>query len=126
MDVFSIFPEAIISGAWELGQVKRGTRRGKEFSDAVTVDVIIDEGTYSVTDRSPSAQYEDSDTLIYARASDLPTLDTATLGAGYMWHNVITDTYYNIREASLGKNQAGGVVEHVEFLLRPTEALEDE
>lgn len=126
MDVFSTFPEAIISGGWELGQVKRGTRRGKEFSDAVTLDVIVDEGTYSVTDRSPSAQYEDSDTLLYARASDLPTLDTAKLGAGYMWHNLETDTYYNIREASLGKNQARGNVEHVEFLLRPTEALTDE
>lgn len=125
MDVFNTFPEAIISGVWELGEVKRGTRRGKEFSNPVALDVIVDEGTYSVTDRSPSAQYEDSDTLVYARASDLPTLDTATLGAGYMWHNTVTDTYYNIREASLGKNQAGGSVEHVEFLLRPTEALDE-
>lgn len=125
MDVFNTFPEAIISGVWELGEVKRGTRRGKEFSNPVALDVIVDEGTYSVTDRSPSAQYEDSDTLVYARASGLPTLDTATLGAGYMWHNMVTDTYYNIREASLGKNQAGGSVEHVEFLLRPTEALDE-
>lgn len=126
MNVFSIFPEAIVSGIWELGQVKRGTRRGKEFSNAVTLDVIVDEGTYSVTDRSPSAEYEDSDTLLYARASDLPTLNTAKLGAGYMWHNLQTDTYYNIREASIGKNQSDGYVEHVEFLLRPTEALENE
>lgn len=126
MNVFNIFSEAIIPETWELGQVKRGTRRGKEFSEAVALDVIVDEGTYSVTDRSPSAQYEDSDTLVYARATDLPTLDTAKLAAGYMWHNIVTDTFYNIREASLGKNQARGMVEHVEFLLRPTEVLENE
>jgi len=125
VDVFSSFPEAIIAGVWELGEVKRGTRRGKEFSNPIVLDVIVDEGTYSVTDRSPSAQYEDSDTLVYARATDLPTLDTAKLGAGYMWHNTDTDTYYNIREANIGKDQAGGIIEHVEFRLRPTEAINE-
>lgn len=126
MDVFNTFPEAVVAGVWELGQVRRGTRRGKEFSNALVLEVIVDEGTYSVTDRSPSVQYEDSDTLVYARATDLPTLDTATLGAGYMWHHIPSDTYYNIREANLGKNQNKGAVEHVEFLLRPTEVLENE
>lgn len=125
MDVFEVFPEAIISGIWALGEVKRATIHGKEFNNAETLDVIVDEGTYAVTDRSPDAEYESSDTLIYARASSMPTLDTAKLAAGYLWLNSNTGQYFEIREASLGKDQFLGKVEHVEFLLRPTEALDD-
>lgn len=125
MDVFEAFPEAIISGEWQLGEVKRATVRGKKFSNPTTLKVIVDEGTYAVTDRSPSAEYETSDTLIYARASDLPTLDTAKLAANYLWYNLKTNGYFDIREANLGKNQDTGVVEHVEFLIRPTEALDE-
>lgn len=125
MDVFEAFPNAIISGVWEIGQVKRATVRGKQFSNAVTLDVIVDEGTYAVTDRSPSAEYESSDTLIYARASDMLTLDTAELAANYLWHNTVSNQYFEIREASLGKNQATGEVEHVEFLLRPTGVVDE-
>ncbi len=124
MDVFEAFPEAIIGGEWQLGEVKRATVRGKKFSNPTTLEVIIDEGTYAVTDRSPSAEYESSDTLIYARASDLPTLDTAKLAADYLWYNLKTNGYFDIREANLGKNQDTGAVEHVEFLIRPTEALD--
>lgn len=125
MDVFEAFPEAIIGGEWQLGEVKRATVRGKKFGNPVTLKVIVDEGTYAVTDRSPSAEYETSDTLIYARASDLPTLDTAKLAANYLWYNLKTNGYFNIREANLGKNQDTGAIEHVEFLIRPTEALDE-
>lgn len=125
MDVFEAFPEAIIGGEWQLGEVKRATVRGKKFSNPTTLEVIVDEGTYAVTDRSPSAEYESSDTLIYARASDLPTLDTAKLAANYLWYNLKTNGYFDIREANLGKNQDTGTVEHVEFLIRPTEALDE-
>lgn len=125
MDVFEAFPEAIIGGEWQLGEVKRATVRGKKFSNPTTLEVIVDEGTYAVTDRSPSAEYESSDTLIYVRASDLPTLDTAKLAANYLWYNLKTNGYFDIREANLGKNQDTGVVEHVEFLIRPTEALDE-
>lgn len=125
MDVFEAFPEAIIRGQWQLGEVLRGTIRGKKFNNSVSIDVIVDEGTYATTDRSPSAEYESSDTLIYARVSNLPTLDTAKLAANYIWYNVKTNGYYDIRQANLGKNQDTGVVEHVEFLLRPTEALDE-
>lgn len=123
MDVFSCFPNALISGLWELGQVQRGTTRGKVFSNPIPCDVIVDEGTYAVTDCSPSAEYEDSDTLIYANPTQMPTLNTAELSAGYLWHNTGTKQYYEIREASLGKNQESGEVEHIEFLLRPTKVV---
>lgn len=126
MDVFETFPNGIIDGVWMLGEVNRATIRGKEFSNPVTYPVIVDEGTYAVTDRSPSAEYEDSETLLYAKASDMPTLNTAKLAADYLWYNSETKQYFNIRHASLGKNQDTGQIEHAEFLLRPTEVITDE
>lgn len=123
MDIFSSFPNAIVSGVWELGQIERGTTRGKVFSNPTLCDVVVDEGTYAVTDRSPSAEYEDSDTLIYAMPAQMPNLSTAALASGYVWHNLETDLFYEIREASLGKNQETGEVEHIEFILRPTKVV---
>lgn len=120
MDVFEALPAAIISGRWELGKLMSGTIVGKEFSDAVPCDVIVDEGAYATPDRSPEVEYQESETLIYARPDQMPTLHTAELTNGYMWHDKETDTYYEIRQASLGKNQEIGVVEHIEFLIRPT------
>lgn len=126
MTVFEAFPEGIISGVWELGQVQRATVRGKVFSSPSPMNVIADEGTSANTERSPNADYDTSDTLIYAKPEELPTLNTAELASSYIWHNKETGEYYDIRQASLGKNQVGGTIEHVEFLLRPTEVLEDE
>lgn len=120
MDVFEAFEEAIIEDRWELGQQLTGTMRGKEFSNAVACDVIVDEGSYATPNRSPEVEYQESDTLIYARPEQMPTLNTAELTNGYMWHDKETDTFYEIRQASLGKNQETGEVEHVEFLIRPT------
>lgn len=121
MDVFEVFPQGIVLNEWYIGQLERGTVRGKEFSNPITCDVIVDEGTYAVTDRSPSAEYEDSDTLLYARPEQMPTTDTAALSTGYIWWHKPSNQYYEIREASLGKNQENGSIEHIEFLLRPTE-----
>lgn len=123
MDVFEVFPEAIISNVWEIGEVKRATTVGKVFQNAVVCDVIVDEGTYVATDRSPSYDYEESNTLLYAKVEDLPTTVSAELTNGYLWHNRETDLYYEIREASLGKNQDNDSLEHIEFLLRPTEVV---
>lgn len=121
MDVFEAFPNAIISGQWELGEVEYGTDIGTEFSNPQPCEVIVDEGSYTTHERAPDAPYEDSDNLIYARPGQMPTLVTAKLTNGYMWHDAVNDIYYEIREASLGKNQETGQVEHVEFLIRPTE-----
>lgn len=126
MDIFSSFPNAIISTQYELGQLDRGTVVGNQFSDGKLCSVIVDEGSFTVTNRSPDAEYEDSDILIYARPSEMPTLVTAQLTNGYMWHDVVNDLYYEIREASLGKNQETGQVEHVEFLVRPTEVANND
>lgn len=126
MDVFSSFPNAIVSNRWELGRVVRATVGGNEFKNPVLCDVIVDEGSYADADRAPRADEESSDTLLYARPEQMPTLATTQLTNGYFWHDKLNDLYYAIREASLGQNQETGVTEHVEFLLRPTEALTSE
>lgn len=126
MDVFEAFDNAIVSGRWELGQLMTGTMVGKEFSNTVFCDVIVDEGSYARPDRSPEVEYQESETLIYARPEQMPTLSTSELTNGYMWHDAETDTFYEIRQASLGKNQETGEVEHVEFLIRPTLVVADE
>lgn len=120
MDVFEAFEEAIVSDRWELGQLVSGTLRGKEFSNPIACDVIVDEEAYANPDRSPEVEYQESDTLIYAMPEQMPTLHPAQLTNGYLWHDTETDTFYEIREASLGKNQETGEIEHLEFLIRPT------
>lgn len=122
MDVFSAFPEAIISNQWEIGQMVRDIG-AKVFKNATLCDVIVEEGTYADIDRSPQPEGETSDILLYAKPEQLPTLVTAQLNNGYIWHDKLNDLYYTIRESSLGKNQDNGTAEHVEFLLRPTEVL---
>ncbi len=121
MDVFSAFPNGVVSGRFELGVFTSGGIRGKQFSGAIPCDVIIDEGAYATVDRSPDVEYQESETLIYARPEQMPTLHVAKLTNGYLWHDKETGLYYEIRQASLGKNQETGEVEHVEFLIRPTQ-----
>lgn len=121
MDVFEAFPNAIISGVWELGEVQRATEVGNVFESYALCDVIIEEGTYDRSGQSPNADYQDSNILLYARPGDMPTLNSAALAASYYWHNTETDQYYAITECSMGTNQELGIVEHLEFLLKPTE-----
>lgn len=126
MDVFEAFPNAIITNQWELVEVEKGTEIGTEVISSKLCDVIIDEGSYASPNRTPSADYEESNILLYARSTDMPTLSTPSLHNGYMWHDTVNDYYYAIEEASLGKNQETGVAEHVEFILRQTEVTDDE
>ncbi len=127
MDIFKAFPNAIVSNQFELGEAEMGTEIGTVFSNPVACDVVIDEGTQTSNGSAPEAPYISSDILLYARPEQMPTLVTAKLTNGYMWHDKVNDLYYEIRNANLGKNQETGVVEHVEFLLRPTEvALNEE
>lgn len=125
MDVFEAFPNGIIRNTWELGEVQRATEIGNVFQALNICDVIIEEGVYDRSGRTPNADYQDCNILLYARPEDMPTLNTAALAAGYYWHNTATDQYYAIREASLGTNQETGVNEHVEFLLKPTEVANE-
>ena len=126
MDVFSTFPNAVIHKVWSLGKLERNTETGATFNEGSYKDVIVDEVTNGATDRSPSADYIDSDTLLYARPSQMPTLNAATLTAGYLWYNSEDDQYYKIVEVGIGKNQELGIVEHIEFLIQPTEVLDED
>ena len=121
MDVFSAFPKAIISGVWQLGQLKRSTEVGKRF-EALTgpFDVIIDEISQARTNTSPSAEAILEDTLLYARPEQMPTTNTSTLASEYLWFNSETGFYYDITEVGAGKNQDNGVLEHLEFKIRQT------
>ncbi|MCM1218189.1 MAG: hypothetical protein NC548_27200 [Lachnospiraceae bacterium] len=121
MDVFNAFPNAIISNQWELGEVQYATEIGTQFANPKPCDVILDEGSFTARQKSPEIAYEDSDDLIYAKPEQMPTLVTAKLTNGYMWHDKLNDLYYEIRDASIGKNQETGEIEHIEFLIRPTE-----
>lgn len=123
MDVFEAFPNAIISNQWALVEVQKDTEVGTEIVAGKLCDVIIDEGSYASPNRTPDANYEESNILLYARAINMPTLSTTALHNGYMWHDTINDCWYDIEEASLGKNQETGIVEHVEFILRQTEVV---
>ena len=127
MDIFSAFPSAIISGVWEIGEMIRSSEIGKVFTDSpICCDVIVDEEETAMLDTSPQAEYRESDTLIYAKPEQMPTLDTGTLQGSYLWHNTETDAYYEIRRAGVGKNQETGVVEHMEFIIHQTELEDDE
>lgn len=105
----------------------RSTEIGKTFSAEPTqCDVIIDEEDSAFLDTSPEAEYRESNTLIYARPDQLPTLNTGTLQASYLWHNSVSDDYFEIRRVGIAKNQETGTIEHVEFIIHQTEIAEDE
>lgn len=120
MDVFDAFPNAIISKIWEIGIVLRGTEVGTKFQAVGFVDVIVDEEVNGSLGTSPNAEGVSDDTLIYARPTDLPKVPIASFVGGYYWHNTETDTFYEIVQVGVGKNQEKGIVEHLEFKVQPT------
>lgn len=121
MDVFKAFPAAIISDDWKLGQLIENTEVGKLWKDLGFKSVIVDEVADGELDRSPSAEGITSATLIYAKPEEMPTSNVAEFIASYYWYQVSADQYYRIIEVGVGKNQDAGVVEHIEFRVRPTE-----
>lgn len=126
MTVFEAFPNAIIRGVWELGRVKRGTVEGVKFVADKKLDVIVDEEASGRLDTTTSAETIGMNTLIYAMPSQLKSANMAKFIGGYYFRNKKTDTYYEIIDAGIGKNQHAGIIEHVEFLIRPTEIAEFE
>lgn len=129
MDVFKAFPAAIISDDWKLGQLIENTEVGKLWKDLGFKSVIVDEVADGELNRSPSAEGITSDTLIYAKPEEMPTSNVAEFIASYYWYQESADQYYRIIEVGVGKNQDAGVVEHIEFRVRPTELageVEDE
>lgn len=117
MNVFQAFPNACEN--WQIGKMKYSTITGNIFGVLSTIEVVVDTGTNSTANNSPSAQNMASDTLLYCKPEQLPTLDTAKLVASYAVQ-APNGKIYAIEDAALGKNQDGGVVEHVELKLNPT------
>lgn len=123
MDVFEAFPRAIVSGVWQISAYQRGSVVGAVFDteNASELDVIVDEGNASTVDSAPSAEPLDADLLLYVKPAQLPTTNTRALTAGYLLHDSKNDDYFAIIDASVGKNQETGEVEHIELLLKQTE-----
>lgn len=121
--IFNAFPNAIISGVWQIGTCQHGTLIGNVFVKVADVDVIIDEGNSSSVDAD--IETLKSDMLLYCKPSQLPTLDTNAIVAGYMLYNSGTESYYMIIDAGIGKNQHTGNIEHVELKVVQTEVTTD-
>lgn len=125
MDVFKAFSKAIITDDWSLGSITISTDVGKIYKDDGFKSVIVDEGAEG-DENSPNANTLTTDTLIYAKPDEMPTTNPAELVASYFWHQQSTGQYYRILEVGVGKNQDEGIVEHIEFRVRPSEiAMED-
>lgn len=120
--IFNAFPNAIISGVWEIGTCQHGTVVGNEFTKVASIDVVVDEGNNSKINNTIETLA--SDILIYAYPNQMPTLDTEELVAGYMLYNSETGAYYMIIDAGIGKNQHTGNIEHIELKVVKTEVVD--
>lgn len=123
IDVFSAFPSAVVSGRYSIGLYQRGTLEGNQFVKESDLDVIVDEGDSGAIGSAPSAESIVADILLYVKPSQLPTLNTRALVAGYMVHDSEDDDYFAIINANVAKNQDTGAIEHIELLLRQTETI---
>ena len=119
--IFDAFPQAIITGTWELGTCQHGSVIGNVFQKIGDLDVVIDEGFNSNVNTTPETLA--SDMLIYAKPCQFPTLNMNALVSGYMLHNTYEDTYYEIVDAAIGKNQETGLAEHLELKVVQTEVV---
>lgn len=124
MDVFSAFPNAVVSDRFELGTYQRGTMLGVQFTDAGGIDAIIDESDTVAIDNAPDAEALEADLLLYVKPDQLPTTNPRELTAGYLVYDALYDDYFAIIDASAGKNQQTGTIEHVELLLKQTKVAE--
>lgn len=128
ISIFDAFPNAIISGIWQIGTCKHGTVVGNQFNSLNDVDVIIDEGYNSNINTTPETI--GSDMLIYVKPCQMPkevnelmmtNQVIVALVTNYMMYNSANDTYYMIVDAGVGKNQHTGNIEHLELKLKETE-----
>lgn len=120
LTVFQAFPNGIEHEIWQIGQMAYSTITGNDLdADSLTyIDAIEDEANDSEPNNSPSYANTYSDTLLYVRPEQMPTIDTAELIASYAVKNTQTDKLYAIIDAGIGKNQDNGVIEHIELRLR--------
>lgn len=121
--IFEAFPNAIISGIWEIGECRHGSVVGNQFYKITDLDVVVDEGSNSSISSTPETLA--SDMLIYTIPGQMPTLHTNKLVSDYMLHNKEEDSYYEIIDAGIGKNQHTGQIEHIELKVVQTEVVDD-
>lgn len=126
MDVFRAFPGAVVSGVYSIGGHQRGTLEGNRYTKEADLDVIIDEGDTGDIGMAPNAEVLDADLLLYVKPEQLPTTNPRALTAGYMIYDADNDDYFAIVDASVGKNQHTGKVEHIELLLRQIDTINEE
>lgn len=124
MDVFSAFPNAIVSGRFQLGNYQRGSLIGNQFVKTADIDAIIDEGDTGDIGGAPNAEGLIADLILYVKPAQLPTVNPRELTAGYMIYDALYGDYFAIIDAGIGKNQDNGIVEHIELKLRQTDAVE--
>lgn len=124
MDVFSAFPNAIVSGVWQISQYQRGSLVGSvwDADEATSLDVIIDEGDNSNINAGSNAEPLEADLLLYAIPDQLPTTNPRALASGYLLYDSENEDYFAIIRADIGKNQDTGEIEHIELFLRQTDA----
>lgn len=121
MTVFESFPKAIESNIWSICKIARQTEYGTTVSSSTNIDVIVDEAIGGSIFTSPNAESITNDILLYAKPNQLPTLKVGELMSSYIWKNAETEEYFKITNCGIGKNQADGSVEHVEFQLEEIE-----
>lgn len=117
--IFDAFPNAIISGVWEIGTCQHGTVVGNTYTKIADLNVIVDEGSNSSVNNIPETLA--SDFLIYAMPCQVLNIDTNELVSNYMLHNSQNGGYYEIIDAGIGKNQHTGNIEHLELKVVRTE-----
>ena len=120
LTVFQAFPNGIEHEIWQIGQMAYSTITGNALDDDTLtfIDAIVDEANNSEPNASPNAAVTYTDTLLYVKPDQMPTIDTAELIASYAVKNTTTDKLYAIIDAGIGKNQDNGVIEHIELRLR--------
>lgn len=120
LTVFQAFPNGIEHEIWQIGQMAYSTITGNALDDDTLtfIDAIVDEANDSEPNASPNAAVTYTDTLLYVKPDQMPTIDTAELIASYAVKNTTTDKLYAIIDAGIGKNQDNGVIEHIELRLR--------
>lgn len=120
LTVFQAFPNGIEHEIWQIGQMAYSTITGNALDDDTLtfIDAIVDEANDSEPNASPNAAVTYTDTLLYVKPDQMPTIDTAELIASYAVKNTTTDKLYAIIDAGIGKNQESGIIEHIELRLR--------
>ena len=111
--VFDAFPNGIEKVV--LMRATYSTITGNTAQIVSTIDAIIDEGSSADINASPNIAEMTDDWLAYVRPEQLPTLDSEELTASYAI--AMHGKTYAIKDASVGKNQETGKIEHIEFRL---------